>query len=132
PPPALLIQGTADNNVTPDMPDRFVAAYSKAGGKITPRKFEGEPHTFIVLEPTSPASVEAIGLVVGFVREPTQALSGVRFDLVVSRVYEVVGAFRGCDGAQDWTDSVVDGFDGSLCGFAKPVLELGEELLDRV
>ena len=34
-PPALLIQGTADNNVTPDMADRFVAAYSKAGGRIT-------------------------------------------------------------------------------------------------
>ena len=71
-PPALLIQGTADNNVTPDMPDRFVAAYSKAGGKITLRKFEGEPHTFIVLNPTSPASVEAIGLIVDFVRAQTQ------------------------------------------------------------
>ena len=67
-PPALIIQGTADNNVTPDMPDRFVAAYSKAGGKITLRKFEGEPHTFIVLNPTSAASVEAIGLIVDFVR----------------------------------------------------------------
>src|SRR5215472_13999647 len=71
-PPALLIQGTADNNVTPDMPDRFVAAYSKAGGKITLRKFEGEPHTFIVLNPTSPASIEAIGLIVDFVRAQTQ------------------------------------------------------------
>ena len=71
-PPALIIQGTADNNVTPDMPDRFVAAYSKAGGKITLRKFEGEPHTFIVLNPTSPASVEAIGLIVDFVREQTK------------------------------------------------------------
>jgi len=71
-PPALLIQGTADNNVTPDMPDRFVAAYTRAGGKITLRKFEGEPHTFIVLNPTSPASVEAIGLIVDFVRAQTQ------------------------------------------------------------
>ena len=32
-PPALLIQGTADNNVTPDMADRFVTAYAKAGGR---------------------------------------------------------------------------------------------------
>jgi acetyl esterase len=71
-PPALIIQGTADNNVTPDMPDRFVAAYTKAGGKITLRKFEGEPHTFIVLNPTSPASIEAIGLIVDFVREQTR------------------------------------------------------------
>ncbi len=71
-PPALIIQGTADNNVSPDMPDRFVAAYRKAGGTITLRKFEGEPHTFIVLNPTSPASVEAIGLIVDFVREQTR------------------------------------------------------------
>ncbi len=71
-PPALIIQGTADNNVTPDMADRFVAAYGKAGGKITLRKFEGQPHTFIVLNPTSPASVEAIGLIVDFVREQTK------------------------------------------------------------
>jgi acetyl esterase/lipase len=71
-PPALIIQGTADNNVTPDMADRFVAAYTKAGGRITLRKFEGEPHTFIVLNPTSPASVEAIGLIVDFVREQTR------------------------------------------------------------
>ena len=73
-PPALLIQGTADNNVTPDMADRFVAAYRKAGGKIALRKFEGEPHTFIVLNPTSPASVEAIGLIVDFVRERTREI----------------------------------------------------------
>jgi acetyl esterase/lipase len=71
-PPALIIQGTADNNVTPDMPDRFVAAYGKAGGKITLRKFEGQPHTFIVLNPTSAASVEAIGLIVDFVRAQTR------------------------------------------------------------
>lgn len=71
-PPALLIQGTADNNVTPDMADRFVAAYTKAGGRITLRKFEGEPHTFVVLNPASAASVEAIGLIVDFVREQTK------------------------------------------------------------
>jgi hypothetical protein len=27
---------------------------------------------------------------------------------------------------------IVDGLGGSLCGFAQPVFELGEELLDRV
>jgi dipeptidyl aminopeptidase/acylaminoacyl peptidase len=70
-PPALIIQGTADNNVTPDMADRFVAAYTRAGGRIKLRMFEGQPHTFIVLNPTSAASVEAIGLIVDFVREQT-------------------------------------------------------------
>jgi len=39
--PALLIQGTKDANVTPDMADRFAAAFAKAGGEITLRKFEG-------------------------------------------------------------------------------------------
>jgi acetyl esterase len=68
-PPALVIQGTADANVTPDMADRFVAAYTKASGKISLRKFEGEPHTFIPLNPTKPASIEALKLIVQFLRE---------------------------------------------------------------
>jgi dipeptidyl aminopeptidase/acylaminoacyl peptidase len=68
----LLIQGTADANVTPDMADRFVAAYTKAGGKITLRKFEGQPHTFIPQNPTSAASVQALGLITNFIREQTR------------------------------------------------------------
>jgi acetyl esterase/lipase len=71
-PPALIIQGTADANVTADMADRFVAAYTKAGGRITLRKFEGEPHTFISPNPTKPASVEALGLITDFIREQTR------------------------------------------------------------
>jgi acetyl esterase/lipase len=71
-PSALLIQGTADANVTPDMADRFVAAYTKAGGRITLRKFEGQPHTFISQNPTIPASVEALGLITDFIREQTR------------------------------------------------------------
>ncbi len=71
-PPALLIQGTADNNVTPDMADRFVAAYTKAGGRITLRKFEGQPHTFIGQNPTSPASIEALGVITDFIRQQTR------------------------------------------------------------
>jgi acetyl esterase len=71
-PPCLLIQGTADANVTPDMADRFVAAYTKAGGKITLRKFEGQPHTFIPQNPTNPASIEALGLITDFIRRQTR------------------------------------------------------------
>ena len=70
-PPALLIQGTADNNVTPDMADRFAAAYAKAGGNITLRKFEGEPHTFVSVNPTGAASVEALRLITGFIASQT-------------------------------------------------------------
>src|SRR6202000_24558 len=32
-PPALIIQGEVDNNLTPDMADRFGAAYRAAGGE---------------------------------------------------------------------------------------------------
>lgn len=70
-PPALLIQGTADANVTPDMADRFAAAYAKAGGRITLRKFEGEPHTFVSVNPASPASVAALRLITDFIRDQT-------------------------------------------------------------
>ena len=70
-PPALLIQGIKDANVTPDMADRFAAAYAKAGGKITLRKFEGQPHTFIPQNPTAPASVEALQLIIDFIRRQT-------------------------------------------------------------
>lgn len=71
-PPALLIQGTADANVTPDMADRFAAAYTRAGGRITLRKFDGQPHTFISQNPTSPASLEALGLITQFIRDQTR------------------------------------------------------------
>jgi acetyl esterase len=71
-PPALLIQGTRDANVTPDMADRFAAAYAKAGGQIDLRKFEGQPHTFIPQNPTSPASVEALRLITDFIRDQTR------------------------------------------------------------
>jgi acetyl esterase len=71
-PPALLIQGTADANVTPDMADKFAAAYAKAGGNITLRKFEGEPHTFVSANPTSPASIEALRLITDFIASQTR------------------------------------------------------------
>jgi acetyl esterase len=71
-PPALLIQGTADANVTPDMADKFAAAYTRAGGKITLRKFEGEPHTFVSQNPTSPASIEALRLITDFIASQTR------------------------------------------------------------
>jgi acetyl esterase len=71
-PPALLIQGTADANVTPDMADKFAAAYAEAGGKIVLRKFEGEPHTFVSQNPTGPASVEALRLITEFIAGQTR------------------------------------------------------------
>ena len=61
-PPAILLQGTADDNVTPDMADRFTAAYRAKGGTITLHKFAGQPHTFIMRDPATEASLRATEL----------------------------------------------------------------------
>jgi acetyl esterase/lipase len=66
-PPAILIQGLADDNVTPDMADRFTAAWKARGGEIELHKFDGMPHTFIVNRPTEPASTRATELVRDFI-----------------------------------------------------------------
>lgn len=58
-PPAIVVQGTGDDNVTPDMADRFAAAYRAAGGSLELHKFDGQPHTFIVRDPASDASRQA-------------------------------------------------------------------------
>lgn len=68
-PPALLLQGTKDDNLTPDMADRFAAAYRAAGGEITLEKFDGEPHAFIAKDPQSPALRRAIEMIIAFVHE---------------------------------------------------------------
>jgi acetyl esterase/lipase len=53
------------------MADKFAAAYAKAGGNITLRKFEGEPHTFVSANPTGAASVEALRLITDFIASQT-------------------------------------------------------------
>ena len=67
-PPLLILQGTKDDNVTPDMAQRFSSAYRAAGGPVTLETFEGEPHTFVTKDPTTPASLRAIELICAFVR----------------------------------------------------------------
>ncbi|HEX5320065.1 MAG TPA: alpha/beta hydrolase [Stellaceae bacterium] len=66
-PPAILVQGLADDNVTPDMADRFAAAYAAKGGALDLHKFDGQPHTFIVRDPQSDSSRRAIELIRDFV-----------------------------------------------------------------
>jgi acetyl esterase/lipase len=66
-PPALELQGTNDDNVTPDMADRFAAAYRKAGGAIELVKFPGAPHAFTAREPDSEHAKKALDLITGFV-----------------------------------------------------------------
>ncbi|MGE0260279.1 MAG: alpha/beta hydrolase [Alphaproteobacteria bacterium] len=66
-PPAIVVQGTADDNVTPDMADRFAAAYRARGGRLDLHKFAGQPHTFIVRDPASDASRQATEMLRDFV-----------------------------------------------------------------
>jgi len=66
-PPAIVVQGTGDDNVTPDMADRFTAAWRAKGGAIDLHTFEGQPHTFVMRDPTSDASRRAGELVRDFV-----------------------------------------------------------------
>ena len=67
-PPAILLQGTGDDNVTPDMADRFTAAWRAKGGQIDLHKFDGQPHTFVMRDPTSDASRRACELARDFVK----------------------------------------------------------------
>jgi len=66
-PPALLIQGTADDNLDHTIADRFAETYRKAGGQAELHKFAGEPHMFITKAPNAPNSLAALGRIVDFV-----------------------------------------------------------------
>jgi acetyl esterase len=70
-PAVLVLQGTKDDNVTPDMADRFTATYRRAGGSIELHKFEGQPHAFVPRDPTSADAVRAVETITGFVRRQT-------------------------------------------------------------
>jgi acetyl esterase len=59
-PPLLVIQGTDDSVLTPDMADRFCAAYRENGGLIELEKYEGMGHTFITKEPARAVSQAAL------------------------------------------------------------------------
>jgi acetyl esterase len=66
-PPALIMQGTNDDNLTPDMARNFAAAYTRAGGTISFHEFAGEPHAFIARDPNSANAQRALGLIADFI-----------------------------------------------------------------
>jgi acetyl esterase/lipase len=72
-PPVLIMQGTADDNLTPDMASRFAEAYAAAGGTVSLEMFPGMPHAFIPADPAAAEAVRALGLIVDFIRK--QALT---------------------------------------------------------
>jgi acetyl esterase len=71
-PPALIMQGTADDNLTPEMASNFAAAYRKAGGSISFHKFEGQPHAFVARDPAAPDALRALGLIADFIHRQTR------------------------------------------------------------
>jgi acetyl esterase len=71
-PPLLILQGTSDDNLTPDMQQRFAEAYRAAGGRAEVAVFAGEPHGFIARDPASVASRDALVRMTAFIiREAT-------------------------------------------------------------
>jgi acetyl esterase len=70
-PPALIMQGTADDNLTPNMAANLAAAYRNAGGTIAFHSFAGQPHAFIARDPAAPDAVRALGLIEDFIRHQT-------------------------------------------------------------
>ncbi len=70
-PPAIVVQGTGDDNVTPDMADRFAAAWRVRGGRLDLHKFAGQPHTFIMRDPAHDDSRRATELIRDFVLAET-------------------------------------------------------------
>lgn len=71
-PPLLLVQGTDDDNLLPDMPDRFAEVYRRLGGEISIHKFDGQPHTFITKKPEATDSDTAISLITAFILEKSK------------------------------------------------------------
>ena len=66
-PPALYIQGTNDRaHPRPDL-DRFIEHYRKAGGQVALELYEGEAEGFIIRNPSSPASEQALEKIIAFV-----------------------------------------------------------------
>ena len=68
-PPLLIVQGSRDIVLTPDMADRFFTAYSSASGDVTLEMYPDEGHTFITKNPTSTAAQVAIGSIADFILE---------------------------------------------------------------
>jgi acetyl esterase/lipase len=68
-PPALLIQGTDDENVLPQMTQRFADSYRAAGGELDLRTYPAAPHSFIKKDPQGAATVDALAAMSAFIRQ---------------------------------------------------------------
>lgn len=67
-PDLLVVQGRADENIPAGATQRFVESYLAAGGKADLRMFADMPHGFITRDISQQQSLEAIELIVDFVK----------------------------------------------------------------
>jgi acetyl esterase/lipase len=72
-PPALIVQGTADDNLPPDSAQRLAEAYRRAGGTADLQLFAGEPHGFIKRDPAAAGPRRALETIAAFVLEHARA-----------------------------------------------------------
>jgi acetyl esterase/lipase len=66
-PALLIVQGTEDENLTPDMQTRFAAAYRACGGAVELVEYPGEKHAFVGRDATSPAAQDALARIASFI-----------------------------------------------------------------
>lgn len=66
-PPAFIFQGTADEWVPPETAERLAEAWRRAGGHAELALYDGERHTFMREDPTSPNSRAALERVKAFI-----------------------------------------------------------------
>ena len=74
-PPLLVIQGLADENVTPDMAARFTQAYQTAGGSADLEVYPEQPHGFIKNKDES-VSGAALDRMYDFILQHSSQISG--------------------------------------------------------
>lgn len=67
-PSLLVLQGTKDDNVTPEMAPKFAAAWRAAGGEAVLETFADQPHAFVTKAPDAEASKRALAAICSFVR----------------------------------------------------------------
>jgi acetyl esterase len=67
-PPMLILQGDADDNLTPDMAQNFASAYAKVGGSVEVEIFPQQSHAFITRSPEADASRRAIAKIATFIK----------------------------------------------------------------
>jgi acetyl esterase/lipase len=66
-PDLFIVQGTEDENLTPEMQPLLCEAYRARGGRAELTTYPGEPHAFVGRDPASAASVDAIARLTAFI-----------------------------------------------------------------